>query len=84
MMGPHLAMLGSGLEQWGGQLRLLCVSFATAVNLALKAVMGPPMVLLVAVMQAVRDFMLPIWQVCLLSCPVDRRRNIRRRQVLCQ
>lgn len=63
MLGPPLATLGSGLEQWGGQLRLLYRSSATAASLAFKAVMGPPMLLLVAVMQAVGHFMQPIWQV---------------------
>ena len=65
-MGPPLVSLGSGLEQWGCQLLLLGRSSATAAGLAFKAVMGPPMVLLLAVMQAVGHFLLPVWQVCLL------------------
>ena len=63
MMGPPLVVLGSGLEQWGRQLLLLGRSFATAASLAIKTVMGPPMVLLLVGMQAVAQFMLPIWQV---------------------
>lgn len=62
-MGPPLIVLGSGLEQWGRQLLLLGRSFATAASLAFKTVMGPPMVLLLVGVQAVAQFMLPIWQV---------------------
>lgn len=63
VLGPPLVVLGSGLEQWGRQLLLLGRSFATAASLAFKTVMGPPMVLLLVGMQAVAQFMLPIWQV---------------------
>ncbi len=67
-MGPPLVVLGSGLEQWGRQLLLLGRSFATAASLAFKTVMGPPMVLLLAGVQAVAQFMLPIWQVRPMHC----------------
>ncbi len=67
-MGPPLVVLGSGLEQWGRQLMLLGCSFATAASLACKTVMGPPMVLLLAGVQAFAQFMLPIWQVGPMLC----------------
>jgi len=74
VMGPPLVVLGSGLEQWGRQLLLLGRSFATAASLACKTVMGPPMVLLLAAMQAFAQFMLPIWQVGPMPClgPIEK------------
>ena len=63
MLGPHLVVLGSGLEQWGTQMLQLGRSLATALSLAGKAVMGPPLQFMLAVMQALGQLMLPVWQV---------------------
>ena len=67
VMGPPLVTVGSGLEQWGSQLLLLGHNFTTAAGLAFKAVAGPPLAVLLTVVQAVGHFMLPVWQVCLVS-----------------
>ena len=63
MVGPHLVILASGLQQWGSQLVRLGSGLATALRLTFKAVMGPPMQLLLAIAQAVGHFLLPLWQV---------------------
>ena len=71
MLGPHLVILGSGLEQWGSQMLHLGRSLATALRLACKAVVGPPMQFMLAVMQALGQLMLPVWQVssfCYMTC----------------